>query len=249
MAAVALKPLSKSDFISIGRLYGSHLVALEASEAAARWLRDAAVLASYGHGAKQLEKFKVLVTQHRLLMEGRPDSVATKRSTVATKDADYRAGQRWIDQAVCILKQAAQSDEKLAMRLYEAVPEEDVGELPARIVALKTLLTDAKALVPEDAEVDARIDEADGLVKKLSEAPGTVSTAKAAKIGDTAELDYLDGQVIVAIRNLNEAANKAIRNDALEAPASEYRFNHLRRSRRSPQQPVVPSPAPAEPVK
>jgi hypothetical protein len=244
---VRAKPYVRADFIAMGRLYRGATVALESREVIGRWGRDLSVLADYGHGPKELEQFKALVEQHLKMMAARPDSKADKSRVLAGRDSGYRAAKVWVDKVVCILKQAAQLDGGFAIRLREAVPRIKPGEIGPRIGSLKRLLNDAKDLLPASEAIDARVAEADAVEAKVKDVEGIARTAKAASMSYTEELDCIEGQILVAIRRLNEAGSKAILSGALALPPAEYRLNHLRRMHRQAQD-EEPAAAPIDPI-
>jgi hypothetical protein len=232
MARFSAKPRTKAKITAIGRLWGSNLVAREADQAEVRWTRDLRALTDYGHGNEELERFKALKTEHGKLVAARPDSVATKRNVVAAKDQGFTKAEIWLNQTVCTLKQLAKKDSTFHLRVYEALPDQDGVGLPEDLDTFKLLLTDAKKLAPDNATLDKRLSEVDAILEAVRLAPANVVAAKETKVADSAELDYLDGQLIVAIRELNEAGIKAIRDGLLEARLTEYKFHHLRRTSR-----------------
>lgn len=59
--------LTDAQLTIVGRRYGSDEVALEASEALARWRRDVAALAGYGYGQSALDGFAADLAQHETL--------------------------------------------------------------------------------------------------------------------------------------------------------------------------------------
>ena len=61
-------------------------VALEASEALARWKRDLSALAGYGYGQGALDAFATDLAEHAKLRSARPEAVAERKMSVATRD-------------------------------------------------------------------------------------------------------------------------------------------------------------------
>lgn len=221
--------LTDSQFIEIGRRYGSDEVAREAMEAAARWHRDQAQLGSYGFGATALSAFEADRTQHDALRAARPQAVATKRIAVVSRDKQVSAGWAWVDRVSSILGTLARSDEALAASLAAATPADDAG-LAAGIVALSTVLAGAQGKLPADAQAQQRLAEVPDLCAALQSLPGTVHTSKGQTVADTVQIDLFDGKLYVWIRDLNQAARRAIRNGNLSAGQHEYVFHYLKRS-------------------
>lgn len=229
---------SNQELISIGRRHGSADIQKEASEVSARWARDVPVLKAYGLGQAARASFEGLRTAHGALLEKRPDSVSQKATALTTRNQATTNAWRWVDKAALILGQLAETDDVVSHDLSAARPTDD-GDLPTKIPALAALLDKHKARLAEDADVQARIDEAAGLAQALTDAPGQVAAAKSAPVMDTAEIDLLDGKLYLAMVSLNEAGKKAIRHGELAAPASDYRFQHL--NARGPAKPTKPT--------
>ena len=220
------------DLIIIGRAHGSENVALEASEAVARWKRDLSTLSPYGHGQTTLDLFERDRAEHEKLRTTRPEALAAKRKTVRDRDAAVAAGWAWVDKVTAVLTVAARADAALAGRLREAAPRDD-ATLDAGIGALALVLEGIKAGLPAEVEAEKRLSEAPDLRTWIKTVPGQVGTSKAAPVQDTRAIDLLDGKLYVAIRDLYKTARKAIRNGALKASLSEYRFHRLNRSGRA----------------
>ncbi len=64
--------VTETELIVIGRRYGADEVALEASEASARWKRDLSALASCGYGQGAFDAFSADFTEHAKLRSARP---------------------------------------------------------------------------------------------------------------------------------------------------------------------------------
>jgi len=226
------RALTTKDHVAIGRLHGSEDIAREASEASARWARDVAVLAEYGMGRAALEAFEAVRAEHATQRVARPAAIAAKQLTVKEKKARLAAAWSWVDKVESILGSMGRGDQSVASRLNAAMPADDAS-LEAAIGALAELLGEVKARAPEDAAVETRLGEVAELRTALQSMAGQVSTAKAATVAETVEIDKLDGMLVVAIRDLNKAGRKAIRNGALTAAASEYRYHYLNGSQAS----------------
>jgi hypothetical protein len=239
-----IEAMTDERFRGIGRLHGSEDVALEASETSARWHRDVEGLAAFGFGPDELAEFDRLREEHRLLREARPQAVAIKVVTIEEYAGRVEASQVWVDQVVGVIGRLARRDAAIAARLNAALPA-DKGALGASLGAPVTLLTDVRARLPATAAVDARLAEAPALIEALTHGPGTVSTAKAAPVEDTAEIDILDGKLYVPMKDVNEGARKAIRAKAITASRSEYRFHHL--GNRGGKKTTAPTPPPPPP--
>jgi hypothetical protein len=226
--------------IIVGRRYGADEVALESSEALARWRRDLTALASYGYGQGALDAFEADYEAHAKLRSSRPEAVAEKKMSVATRDKQVSNGWTWVDRVTSMLGLLARTDQNLATALATATPTDDAG-LEAGIRALATILNEAKGRLPSDAQADKRLAEVDALCTALQASPGTVHTSKGQTVADTAQIDLYDGKLYVCMRDLNSAGRAAIRNGDLKAGLHEYAFHHLKRSG-NPN--PVPAPAP-----
>jgi hypothetical protein len=95
--------LKENHLIVIGRRFGSDSVALEAAEAAARWSRDEAVLASYGFGATVRARFEEDRAKHEELRASRSQAVANKKNSYATRDQQVEQAWAWVDQVGSML--------------------------------------------------------------------------------------------------------------------------------------------------
>ena len=233
--------MTDPQLIIVGRRYGADEVALEASEALARWKRDLAALASYGYGQGVLDAFAADLAEHAKLRSARPEAVAEKKMSVATRDRQVSSGWAWVDRVTSMLGALARTDQALATALVSATPTDDAG-LEAGIRALATILVETAGRLPADAQADKRLGEVNALCSALQASPGAVHTSKGQTVADTAQIDLYDGRLYMCMRDLNSAGRKAIRNGDLRAGLHEYAFHHLKRSG-NPN--PVPSPAPA----
>jgi len=231
-----------AQLIVIGRRYGADEVALEASEASARWKRDLAALASYGYGQGALDAFTADLAEHAKLRSARPEAVAEKKMSVATRDRQVSSGWAWVDRVTSMLGAQARTDRALATALVTATPTDDAG-LEAGIRALATILVETVGRLPADAQADKRLAEINALCSALQALPGTVHTSKGQTVADTAQIDLYDGKLYMCMRDLNSAGRKAIRNGDLRAGLHEYAFHHLKRSG-NPNPGPAPAPAP-----
>jgi len=229
--------MSNARFTIVGRRHGSADIQRGASEAAARWQRDLAGLKLFGLGQAGLSAFNVLRADHARLLAERPTGVAAKLTTVDARNKATSNAWLWIDMVGSVLGQLARTDDGFANEVKSALPDDD-GDLATAIPALAALLAKRKADLPEDAEVQARIDEAPAHTAALSDAPGAVAAAKLEPVIDTAEIDLLDGRLYVAIADLNDAGKKGVRHGKLQVPASDYVSQ-----RRGPRKPA-PTPEP-----
>jgi hypothetical protein len=235
--------LTDAQLTIVGRRYGSDEVALEASEALARWRRDVAALAGYGYGQSALDGFAADVAQHETLRAARPEAMAEKKMAVVTRDKQVSAGWAWVDRVSGILGGLARTDQNLATALATATPIDDAG-LEAGMRALSILLNETKGRLAPDAQADQRMAEVGALCTALQASPGTVHTSKGQTVADTAQIDLYDGKLCVRMRDLNAAGRAAIRNGDLRAGLGEYTFHHLKHSG-NPKPVTPPAPAPA----
>jgi hypothetical protein len=231
--------LTDAQFIVIGRRYGCDDVAREATDAVARWNRDQGQLASYGFGAAALAAFETDRAQHETLRAARPQAVAAKKTAVTLRDKQVSAGWAWVDRVSSVLGTVARSDEKLATSLAAAMPADDAG-LAAGIQALGAVLNSAKARLPAEAQAEQRLAEVAELCAALVSLTGAVHTSKGQTVADTAQIDLYDGKLYIRIRDLNQAARRAIRNGNLDAGLHEYVFHYLKHSGN----PASPAPEP-----
>jgi len=228
-------------YVAIGRRHGSADLQTEASEVSARWGRDYATLKTFGSGAAAKARFEALRREHTGLLTSRPDGIAKKSTVIGARDQATRQAWLWVDRGVLVLADLARSNSEVSHALAAARPDDD-GDLPIAIPALAKLLATHQAELPDDSEVQARIDEAPALAQALTDAPGEVAAAKSAPIVDTAEIDLLDGKLYVALSALNEAGKRAIQHGELSVPRSDYKLKHL--SSGGPKQPKAPVPIP-----
>ena len=244
---MSAKTLSLTDqqYVKIGRQHASEPMALEASEASARWTRDQARLALYGHGTSVLAAFEALRGEHTRQREGRPEVVAGKSRAVRDREQVVVDARTWVGRVYSAILTLARGDETLAGRLREAFPDDD-DELEGNVGTLAALLAEVKARLSADFEADARIAEAAGIQARLAAAAGNVGAAKARRVADTVAIDLLDGKLYVMIRDLNAAARRAIRAGNLVAALSDYRFHHVnKRSGATASDPPAADPDPA----
>ena len=236
--------VTEAQLIVIGRRYGADEVALEATEAAARWRRDLSALAMYGYGQAALDGFMADVVAHAKLRAARPEAVAEKKMSVATRDRQVSLGWAWVDRVCSMLGALARTDQTLAMALAAATPTDDAG-LEAGIRALAILLNETKGRLAAEVQADKRLAEVDGLCQALQASPGAVHTSKGQTVADTAQIGLFDGKLYVCMRDLNSAGRKAIRNGDLRVGLHEYAFHHLKNSG-NPGPAPVPVPVPRE---
>ncbi len=218
-----IEALDDARYTAIGARHGSHRIADESSRAAARWRRDVAVLARYGHGQAMLDSFLQLNDEHKTLREKRPEAVAAKETVIRERNEAIQSARHWVRQVESLLGVPARKDAALATKLNAALPADD-SALGSAVGALSNLLRELGTSLPEDAGVPALITEGGELGAALGTAPGTVAAARTAKLNDTAEIDLLDGKLYIAMRELNRAGRRAVRAGKLQAPLTEYRF-------------------------
>jgi hypothetical protein len=228
-----------AQLIVVGRRYGDDEVALEASEAQARWRRDVDALAGYGYDQGALEAFTADILKHAKLRSARPDAVAGKKMSVNARDKQVSLGWAWVDRVSSVLGVPARSDQMLATAVAAAKPTDDAG-LEAGIRALAAILVENKGRLAPTVQADKRLAEVDALCTALQASPGTVHTSKGQTVAETAQIDLFDGKLYVCMRDLNSAGRKAIRNGDLKAGLHEYAFHHLKNSGNT-----NPAPAPA----
>jgi hypothetical protein len=139
--------------IVVGRRYGADEVALEASEALARWKRDVPALAGYGYGQGALDAFAQDFAEHAKLRSTRPEAVAEKKMSVTKRDKQVSLGWAWVNRVTSMLGLFARTDQTLDTALDTATPTDDAG-LEAGIRALTTILNETKGRLPADAQAE-----------------------------------------------------------------------------------------------
>ena len=233
--------VTEAQLIVIGRRYGADEGALEATEAAARWRRDLSALAMYGYGQAALDGFAADVAEHAKLRAARPEAVAEKKMSVATRDRQVSLGWAWVDKvcsmrfqprcsiSLCLIPGSGQEPNYASAWTWEHPT--GVGIINLRLAA--------------DVQADKRLAEVDGLSQALQASPGAVHTSKGQTVADTAQIDLFDGKLYVCMRDLNSAGRKAIRNGDLRVGLHEYAFHHLKNSG-NPGPAPVPVPVPRE---
>jgi hypothetical protein len=235
--------VTDSQLTLIGRRFRADDVALEATEAMARWKRDLPALAGYGFGKSAFDEFVAAFAEHAKLRSARPEAVTEKKMSVKERDRLVSMAWAWVDRATSMLGGLARKDQALATALDTATPADDAG-LEAGLRALAAILLENKTRLAADAQADKRLTEVDGLSSALQVSPGTVHTSKGQTIADTAQIDLFDGRLYITMRDLNSAGRKAIRNGDLQAGMHEYRFHHVKTSG-NPSPLPAPEPPPA----
>jgi hypothetical protein len=94
--------------------------------------------------------------------------------------------------------------------------------------------------LPAEAQAEQRLAEVAELCAALVSLTGAVHTSKGQTVADTAQIDLYDGKLYIRIRDLNQAARRAIRNGNLDAGLHEYVFHYLKHSGN----PASPAPEP-----
>jgi hypothetical protein len=192
-------------------------------------------------GRRALAGFTADGVEHAKLRAARPEAVAEKKMSVATRDRQVSLGWAWVDRVCSMLGTLARTDQTLATALAAATPTDDAG-LEAGIHALAILLNETKVRLAAEVQADKRLAEVDGLCQAMQASPGVVHTSKGQTVADTAQIDLFDGKLYVCMRDLNSAGRKAIRNGDLRVGLHEYAFHHLKNSG-NPGPAPVPAPA------
>ncbi|MBU1218380.1 hypothetical protein KKF34_15250 [Myxococcota bacterium] len=216
------KNLTNSDFINIGRRYGSSDIQLEAQNAVAKWSRDIETLSEYGFTPLKLEQFNSLRNKHSILVEKRPESVIAKMVSTREKNGIINSAWKWLDKVQSVLGDFAESDAEFAIKIKKISPSED-PELLAAIPAFAEILSEKKTLFEPEVKVEARLSEVASIVEKLSTVYGKQTTLKEKARIDTEEIDLYDGMLYTTMRNLYSAGRAAIRAGLL-SNTSDYKF-------------------------
>lgn len=206
---MSAKNLSVDDprCIKTGKQHGSENIAVEASETAARWARDEAPLALYGHGPTTRAAFEALRADHTRQREGRPEVVAEKSRAVREREAAVADARTWVDRVGSAILTLARNNDSLAGRLAEALPD-DEGQLEGSLGTLSTILDEVKAHLPPDFDAAGRLAEVPTLQSRLATVHGTVGTAKARRVADTTAIDLLDGKLYFMMRDVAPAGGR-----------------------------------------
>jgi hypothetical protein len=93
--------------IIAGRRYGADAVAWEAGEA----------LAGYGCGQGALDAFAADFAEQGRLRSSRPEALAEKKMSVATRNKHVSKGWAWVDRVTSMLAVPARTDQTLATAL------------------------------------------------------------------------------------------------------------------------------------
>ncbi|MBU1220059.1 hypothetical protein KKF34_13995 [Myxococcota bacterium] len=227
------KNLTNSDFISIGRRFGSSEIQLEAQNAAAKWSRDIETLSEYGFTPSKLEQFNLLRSNHSTLIEKRPESIIAKMVTTREKNKIINSAWKWLEKVQSVLGDFAENDAEFAIRLRKITPSDD-PELLAAIPVFSEILNEKKSYFEPEVKVEVRLSEVANIMENLSTVYGKQATLKEKTRIDTEEIDLYDGMLYTTMRNLYSAGRAAIRAGIL-SNTSDYKFTM--RSNSNPQKP------------
>jgi hypothetical protein len=104
--------------IIVGRRYGADEVAWEAGEALARWQRDLSSLAGYGCGQGAINAFAADFAEQGRLRSSRPEALAEKKMSVATRNKHVSMGWAGVDRVTSMLAVPARTDQTLVAALW-----------------------------------------------------------------------------------------------------------------------------------
>jgi len=211
---------------ALGRRYSSNAIARQAQDLRVLWRLFLATFTEFGLGEEALAAFETVVETHLRLVEGRPEAIAAKSTTLAERDATIHAAWVWLEKVGASLGVLARTDADCAGKLNAARPDED-DDLWWSMGAMAALLQEKAPLLAPSVPVAARLEEATGLRERLGLIFGQSVEAKRAPVADTAEIDELDGELYLWMRDFNEAGRAAVRAGLIDRPLSDFRFTHI----------------------
>ncbi len=227
----------------LGRRYSSNAIARQAQEVLMLWRLFLSTFTEYGLGPEALSEFEAAVAAHLALVEGRPGAIAAKSLSIADRDATIHAAWVWVGKVGAALGKLAREDADCATKLNAARPDED-DELWWSIGAMASLMQEKAGQLAASVPTADRQAEATGLRERLAVIFAAASEAKQAPVQDTAEIDELDGQLYLMMRDFFEAGRNAVRAGLIDRPTSTFRFTFIgpAASRRAATPPAAPTP-------
>lgn len=241
MAGGMFKALDEKAYVRIGKGFHSDDVAKEKAEVLDRWQSDMEVLKSWGFGVATLTAFEALSKEHDKKRQARPEAVSAKSISIEARRSLITEAWESVHKVAGALCLPATKDPAIAADLSSAMPTDDAG-LSSGVVAMAKLLTKHSGVLDPEFDAASIVNGAEGLASRLDAQVGTVGSAKQATKEDTREIDLLDGQIVVVIRNLNKTARKAFRTLGNRVKVQEYQYNHLARG--AAKRKAEPTPAP-----
>jgi len=224
-----MKTLSVYDAIRyrlIGARHPSDKMQLEATGAYTRWSEIIDLMTDFGLGPDELAEFFALIEKHRVAQAKRSNKIVAKGMSIEERNATINDAWAWTAKTILTLSKLSRTDTETARRVNEARPVEDT-DLAASIEDLGELLSAKAEKISPKIPVQKRLEEAADLVARLHTVFADAELAKGKPMEDTAELDELDGQLYVMIRDFNEAGRAAVRAGLLPDAAPYFRFNHI----------------------
>ena len=213
-------------FRMIGARHPSDKMQLEATSAHTRWSEIIDLMTDFGLGPDELAEFFALIEKHRAALAKRSNKIVAKGMSIEDRNAAINEGWAWTAKTIITLSKLSRTDAETARRINEARPVEDT-DLPSAIEDLSTLLASKSEQISPKIPVQKRLEEAAALVTRLHTVFTDAEIAKGKPMEDTAELDELDGQLYVIIRDFNEAGRSAVRAGLLPDAAPYFRFNYI----------------------
>ncbi len=220
------KSYTKSSLRKIGRRYGSNQIQLEFQDTSVQWRDLRSVLAEFGHGEEQYQAFLTLGEKHKSLLISRPETIAAKTLNLGERNLTIHESWVWLEKVSGTMGILARTDPDTATKLNAARPKDD-DDLWWSIGALLNLLVAKRDQLPASTPIDRRAEEAASLRERLAIIFGETNDAKQKPVLDTAEIDELDGELYVIMRDFNEVCRAAVRAGMVDRPISTFRFNHI----------------------
>ena len=227
----------------LGRRYSSNDIARQLQEVLMLWRLFLSTFTEYGLGPEALAEFEAVAAAHQALVVGRPGAITAKSLTIAERNATIHDAWVWVGKVGASLGKLARNDADCATKLSAARPDED-NELWWSIGAMAALLQEKAGQLAVSVPVTVRLEEATGLRERLALVFGAASEAKRQPVQDTAEIDELDGELYLIMRDFLEAGRDAVRAGLIDRPTSTFRFNFMGPAygRRTPTPPAEPTP-------
>ncbi|MBU1410146.1 hypothetical protein KKC22_01395 [Myxococcota bacterium] len=227
----------------LGRRYSSNDIARQLQEVLMLWRLFLSTFTEYGLGPEALAEFEAVAAAHEALVVGRPGAITAKSLSIAERDATINAAWVWVGKVGVALGKIAREDTDCANKLNAARPDED-HELWWCIGAMASLLQEKAGQLAASVPTTERLEEATGLRERLAVIFSAASEAKQAPVQDTAEIDELDGQLYLMMRDFLEAGREAVRAGLIDRPISTFRFTFIgpAANRRNHTPPAEPTP-------
>lgn len=221
----SVKYYDDDKLVILGARFSSPRIVQEADRAAGLLSHYREILTAYGLDDRFAAQFDDLRKRHQELIAQRTQAIASKQNTIAHYNNTLHAAWTWVEQVHAILKPFARRNQNWSVRLNTVIPDTE-SELPSSIAQFRQLLEETKSQISSQVQVDELISASHEIEKQTHNVIGSKLQAKNQARDETRELDRLDGELILWIRDIYEVGRKAIRAGRIEAPLSEFRFHY-----------------------